>query len=197
MLANDEAVREVVYGDGGVLASLPKGAVHISSSTISVALAEQLAADHDQAGQGFVAAPVFGRPDAAAAAKLFVVAAGRPETIGTVNPVFAAIGQRTFVVAERPEAANLVKLSGNFLIASVIETLGEAMLSRAHGDEKLPPQVKNTVTVCNANRLTRRTGAVCAAPIVCWPSKRKSFTASGVARGRSWPCPGPSSGCSG
>jgi len=127
MLANDDAVREVVYGDGGVLASLPKGAVHISSSTISVALAEQLAADHDQAGQGFVAAPVFGRPDAAAAAKLFVVAAGRPATIGTVNPVFAAIGQRTFIVAERPEAANLVKLSGNFLIASVIETLGEAM----------------------------------------------------------------------
>jgi len=127
MLANDEAVREVVYGDGGVLASLPKGAVHISSSTISVALAEQLAADHDQAGQGFVAAPVFGRPDAAAAAKLFVVAAGRPGTIETVKPVFAAIGQRTFVVAERPEAANLVKLSGNFLIASVIETLGEAM----------------------------------------------------------------------
>lgn len=127
MLANDDAVREVVYGDGGVLASLPMGAVHISSSTISVALAERLAADHDQAGQGFVAAPVFGRPDAAAAAKLFVVAAGRPETLKTVNPVFAAIGQRTFVVAERPEAANLVKLSGNFLIASVIETLGEAM----------------------------------------------------------------------
>ena len=127
MLANDEAVREVVYGDGGVLASLPKGAVHISSSTISVALAERLAADHEQAGQGFVAAPVFGRPDAAAAAKLFVVAAGRPGTIETVKPVFAAIGQRTFVVAERPEAANLVKLSGNFLIASVIETLGEAM----------------------------------------------------------------------
>jgi len=127
MLANDDAVREVVYGDGCVLASLPMGAVHISSSTISVALAERLAADHDQAGQGFVAAPVFGRPDAAAAAKLFVVAAGRPETLKTVNPVFAAIGQRTFVVAERPEAANLVKLSGNFLIASVIETLGEAM----------------------------------------------------------------------
>jgi len=127
MLANDDAVREVVYGDGGVLASLPKGAVHISSSTISVALAERLAADHEQAGQGFVAAPVFGRPDAAAAAKLFVVAAGRPGSIETVKPVFAAIGQRTFVVAERPEAANLVKLSGNFLIASVIETLGEAM----------------------------------------------------------------------
>ena len=127
MLANDEAVEAVTFGDGGILASLAAGSVHVSSSTISVALSERLTAAHADAGQGFVAAPVFGRPEAAAAAKLFVVAAGAPATLQTVSPAFDAIGQRTFVVSEEPKAANLVKLSGNFLIASVIESLGEAM----------------------------------------------------------------------
>ena len=127
MLANDEAVEAVTFGDGGILASLAAGSVHVSSSTISVALSERLTAAHADAGQGFVAAPVFGRPEAAAAAKLFVVAAGAKATLQTVSPAFDAIGQRTFVVSEEPKAANLVKLSGNFLIASVIESLGEAM----------------------------------------------------------------------
>ena len=127
MLANDEAVEAVTFGDGGILASLAAGSVHVSSSTISVALSERLTAAHADAGQGFVAAPVFGRPEAAAAAKLFVVAAGAPATLQTVSPAFDSIGQRTFVVSDEPKAANLVKLSGNFLIASVIESLGEAM----------------------------------------------------------------------
>ena len=127
MLSNDDAVREVVYGRGGLLATLGKGALHIASSTISPALSRQLAADHQAAGQRFVAAPVFGRPDMAAAGKLFVVAAGPADALATAAPVFEAVGQRTFTVAAAPEAANLVKLSGNFLIASVIETLGEAM----------------------------------------------------------------------
>ncbi|CDO31761.1 NAD(P)-dependent oxidoreductase [Mycolicibacterium porcinum] len=127
MLANDEAVRAVTFGDDGIVSSLSQGAVHVSSSTISVALADQLTAAHGDAGQGFVAAPVFGRPEAAAAAKLFVVAAGSPTTLEVVTPVFEAIGQRTFVLGEAPRAANLVKISGNFLIASVIESLGEAM----------------------------------------------------------------------
>ena len=127
MLADDRAVEAVMFGDGGVLASLRPGATHISSSTISVALAERLTDAHREAGQGFVAAPVFGRPEAAAAAKLFVVAAGEPAAVQALSPVFDAIGQRTFVVSEEPKAASLVKLSGNFLIASVIESLGEAM----------------------------------------------------------------------
>jgi 3-hydroxyisobutyrate dehydrogenase-like beta-hydroxyacid dehydrogenase len=133
MLANDEAVESVVYGDQGVLASLARGAVHISSSTISVALSERLAADHASAGQRFVAAPVFGRPDAAAAGQLFVVTAGAGEAIETATPLFDAIGKQTFVVSETPKAANLIKLSGNFLIASVIESLGEAMALVAKG----------------------------------------------------------------
>jgi 3-hydroxyisobutyrate dehydrogenase-like beta-hydroxyacid dehydrogenase len=127
MLAHDDALSAVVQGDGGVLASLGKGAVHISASTISVAMSERLTGEHAAAGQCFVAAPVFGRPEAAAAAKLFVAAAGAPDAIETVTPLFDAIGQRTFVLGEEPKSANLVKLSGNFLIASVIESLGEAM----------------------------------------------------------------------
>ncbi|MFG1396591.1 NAD(P)-dependent oxidoreductase [Roseixanthobacter pseudopolyaromaticivorans] len=127
MLADDKAVEHVVLGDGAVLESLPKGALHISHSTISVALSERLAKAHAQAGQDYVAAPVFGRPEAAAAAKLFVVAAGAPEAVARCAPLFEAMGQRTFALSEKPEAANVVKLSGNFLIASVIEALGEAM----------------------------------------------------------------------
>lgn len=127
MLANDEAVTAVVFGDDGIVASAGPDTVHVSSSTISVALAKRLAEAHGGAGQGFVSAPVFGRPEAAAAAALFVVAAGAPETVDAVTPVFDAIGQRTFAVSEDPSAANLVKLSGNFLIGSVIESLGEAM----------------------------------------------------------------------
>lgn len=127
MLSNDDAVESAVYGDGGVLASLPKGAIHVSSSTISVALSKRLAEQHAARGQRYVAAPVFGRPEAAAAAKLFIVAAGSPEAVKTAMPVFDAIGQRTFTVSEDAPAANIIKLSGNFLIASVIESLGEAM----------------------------------------------------------------------
>ena len=127
MLAHDDALSAVVHGDGGVLDSLGKGAVHISASTISVAMSERLTREHAAAGQRFVAAPVFGRPEAAAAAKLFVAAAGEPDAIRSVTPLFDAIGQRAFVLGEEPKSANLVKLSGNFLIASVIESLGEAM----------------------------------------------------------------------
>jgi len=131
MLADDAAVSQTVSGDvdlaGGIIDSLAPGAVHISCSTISVALSTQLARMHADAGQLFVAAPVFGRPEAAAAAKLFVVAAGAPKAIDIATPVLDAIGQRTFVVSEQPSAANLVKLSGNFMIANVIESLGEAM----------------------------------------------------------------------
>jgi 3-hydroxyisobutyrate dehydrogenase-like beta-hydroxyacid dehydrogenase len=127
MLANDEAVEAVTFGDDGILGSLRPGAVHVSCSTISVDLAQRLTEAHAEAGQRFVSAPVFGRPEAAAARKLFIVAAGEPELLQTLSPVFDALGQRTFVVAEQPSTANLVKLSGNFLIASVIESLGEAM----------------------------------------------------------------------
>jgi 3-hydroxyisobutyrate dehydrogenase-like beta-hydroxyacid dehydrogenase len=127
MLANDEAVESVVLDKGGVIAALAANAVHISSSTISVALAERLASAHEKAGQRFVAAPVFGRPDVAATGKLFIAAAGARSAIEYATPLLNEMGQRTFVVSEDPKAANLVKLSGNFLAACVIESLGEAI----------------------------------------------------------------------
>jgi 3-hydroxyisobutyrate dehydrogenase-like beta-hydroxyacid dehydrogenase len=127
MLADDDTVEMAVYGDGGIIGSLSTGAIHISSSTISVALSERLEAAHAKAGQRFVAAPVFGRPDVAATGRLFVIAAGAPDAVEAAAPLFDAIGQKTFVVSDVPKAANLVKLSGNFLIASVIESVGEAM----------------------------------------------------------------------
>jgi 3-hydroxyisobutyrate dehydrogenase-like beta-hydroxyacid dehydrogenase len=127
MLANDDAVAGVTFGDQGIIAAAGPDTVHISSSTISVELSKRLTEAHRVAGQKFVAAPVFGRPEAAAAAALFVVAAGPADAVSSVTPVFDAIGQRTFVVGDDPSAANLVKLSGNFLIGSVIESLGEAM----------------------------------------------------------------------
>ncbi|MET0988488.1 MAG: NAD(P)-dependent oxidoreductase [Steroidobacteraceae bacterium] len=127
MLADDRAVEGVSFGESGIVRHLSVGAVHISSSTISVALSERLAAAHAQSGQQYVAAPVFGRPDAAATAQLFVVAAGAPQAATRAQPLLDAIGQRTFIVAEQPELANLIKISGNFLIAAVIESLGETM----------------------------------------------------------------------
>jgi len=127
MLADDAALEEIVFGTGGVLASLKKGAAHISSSTISVALSKRLAAAHAVAGQHYLAAPVFGRPDAAASGKLIVVVGGQPKLVETYMPLFKGMGQKTFVISNNPEDANLVKLSGNFLIAVVIESLGEAL----------------------------------------------------------------------
>jgi 3-hydroxyisobutyrate dehydrogenase-like beta-hydroxyacid dehydrogenase len=127
MLADDAAVSSTVFSEGGVLESLREGAVHVSMSTISVSLSDQLAAAHEGANQYFVAAPVFGRPEAAEAARLFIVVAGELEARQACQPLFEAIGQKTFPVGSEPRAANLVKLSGNFLIAAVMESLGEAL----------------------------------------------------------------------
>lgn len=127
MLAHDDAASDIALGDGGLTAHLPIGAIHLSMSTISVALSKRLAQAHAQAGQRYVAAPVFGRPDMAAAAKLFIVAAGDPATLEACQPLFHAMGQKTFAIGTEPSAANLVKLSGNFLMASAIEALGEAV----------------------------------------------------------------------
>ena len=126
MLANDEAVENVVLGREGILATLRPSALHISSSTISVALSQRLAQEHASCGQRYIAAPVFGRPDAAAAAQLVVVAGGEKTAVEAAGPLLAAIARKVFVVGDSPQAANLVKLSGNFLNASIIESLGEA-----------------------------------------------------------------------
>jgi 3-hydroxyisobutyrate dehydrogenase-like beta-hydroxyacid dehydrogenase len=126
MLADDAAVEQVIFGESGALRAMPNGAVHISMSTISVALSARLNEAHVGAGQGYVAAPVFGRPEAAAAAKLLVVASGASAEIEKCRPLLEAVGQRLVIVGERATAANVVKITGNFLIASVMESLGEA-----------------------------------------------------------------------
>lgn len=127
MLANDDAVSAVVDGVGGVLDSLRPGATHVSASTISADLSGRLTAAHAAAGQRFVTATVLGRPDAAAAGKLFVLAAGPREAVDPLMPVLDALGQRTFRVSDVAAVGNVVKLSANFLLATVIESLGEAV----------------------------------------------------------------------
>jgi 3-hydroxyisobutyrate dehydrogenase-like beta-hydroxyacid dehydrogenase len=127
MLADDEAASNIAVGAGGLVENLSKGAIHVSMSTISVALSDRLTRAHAVSGQRYVAAPVFGRPDMAAAAKLFIVAAGDPATVDACRPLFDALGQKTSTIGGEPSAANLVKLTANFLQAAVIESLGEAI----------------------------------------------------------------------
>jgi 3-hydroxyisobutyrate dehydrogenase-like beta-hydroxyacid dehydrogenase len=120
MLADDTALEAVVYGDGGILTA---PALHVSHSTIGVALADRLARDADR----YISAPVFGRPPAAEAGTLFIVAAGADDLIDRCEPLFEAIGQRVFRVGTTPSSANLVKLSGNFMIMAAVEAMAEAM----------------------------------------------------------------------
>ena len=126
MLADDGAVEQVVFGENGVASGLARGAIHISSSTIGTALARRLAAEHARREQGYLSAPVFGRPDAAESRKLIVVAAGDGELVELCRPLFDAIGRQTSVAGPEPWQANAVKLCGNFMLASMIEAFGEA-----------------------------------------------------------------------
>ncbi|WP_090535253.1 NAD(P)-dependent oxidoreductase [Paraburkholderia sartisoli] len=132
MLADDAALREVI--DSQLLENAPRGLIHVNMATISVALAESLAHAHAERGLNYVAAPVLGRPDVAAAGKLTIVAAGPAEAIDLVQPVFDAIGQKTWRIGSLPQQANVMKLAVNFMLASAVETLGEAStLLTGHG----------------------------------------------------------------
>ena len=127
MLADDRANEECTFGVGGILNALPANGLHVALSTISTDLSRRLAEAHRARGQSFVAAPVFGRPEAAEAAQLLVVAAGPPEALERCRPLLEPLGRKLFVVGADPPAANTVKLAGNFLIASMLETLSEAV----------------------------------------------------------------------
>jgi 3-hydroxyisobutyrate dehydrogenase-like beta-hydroxyacid dehydrogenase len=133
MLADDAALFSVLDGESGLLAGLARGAVHVSLSTIGVATADAAAERHAERGQSFVSAPVFGRPEAAAAAKLVVVAAGNAADLDRLQDLFAVISQRVFVIGAKPSTANLVKLCGNFMILAAIESLGEALALAERG----------------------------------------------------------------
>ncbi len=139
MVADDSAVVSIVEGSEGLLATMGRNAVHVSLATISVALARKLAAAHSSAGQGYVSAPVFGRPAAAASGQLLVVAAGPDDQLAKVRPVLESVGRQLVVVGRGPQQANAFKLAGNFLIASMIEALGEAFaFVRRHDVEPKP-----------------------------------------------------------
>jgi 3-hydroxyisobutyrate dehydrogenase-like beta-hydroxyacid dehydrogenase len=134
MLADDAAIEAVLEGDDGMLAAMPAGGIHIAMSTTSVTLAHRLAAAHKAAGQLYVAAPVFGRPDAAEAGKLFVLAAGPDKAIQQIESLLDAIGQQTFRLGTDPAHAAVTKIAGNFMLQAAIEAMAEALaLVRKHG----------------------------------------------------------------
>jgi 3-hydroxyisobutyrate dehydrogenase-like beta-hydroxyacid dehydrogenase len=137
MVANDQALEEVVAGDGGLGATLGQGGVHVSMSTVSPATARRLAELHRRHGSAYVAAPVFGRPEAAAARKLWICAAGAQAAKERVRPVLEALGQAVYDFGEEPAGANVVKLAGNFLILSAVEAMAEAFtLAQKNGVDK-------------------------------------------------------------
>ena len=134
MLSDDRAVEAVVLGADGLLGGLGEGAVHASMSTISAALSRELAARHEARGHGYVAAPVFGRPEAAESASLWVVAGGSEAAVDACRAAFDVVGQGVIEAGADPAQANVFKLAGNFMLASAIEAMAEAFtLVRAHG----------------------------------------------------------------
>jgi len=125
MVADDAALEQVTFGEDGLLAGLRRGGIHCSMSTISVALSRGLREAHLAAGQRFVSAPVFGRPEAAQKRQLWIVCGGEQADLAACEQLFAALGRGAFPMGEPPQA-NVVKLLGNFLIAATIESSGEA-----------------------------------------------------------------------
>ncbi len=138
MLADDAAVEQVTFGENGVASAVAKNAVHISNSTISTALARRLDAEHAKRGQNYLSVPVFGRPEAAEGKKLLVVVAGKQELVERFGPLFDAIGRQTFVIGTEPWQANALKLCGNFMIASMLESFSEAFATLRKAE--VPPQ---------------------------------------------------------
>jgi 3-hydroxyisobutyrate dehydrogenase-like beta-hydroxyacid dehydrogenase len=128
MLFDDEANEQVLFGPNGLLDALEPGALHISSSTISVALSERLTAEHVRRGIDFVAAPVFGRPNVAAEGRLWIVAAGTDAAIQRARPVLEPLSRGISVIGNEPRQAHALKLGGNFLISAMIHSLGEAFV---------------------------------------------------------------------
>jgi 3-hydroxyisobutyrate dehydrogenase-like beta-hydroxyacid dehydrogenase len=126
MVANDHALEEVVLGEKGIGNALGQGGIHISMSTVSPHTAQKLAAHHEKRGTTYLAAPVFGRPEAAAAKKLWICLAGDRKAKERARPVLEELSQGIFDFGEKPEAANVVKLAGNFLIGAAIEAMAEA-----------------------------------------------------------------------
>lgn len=126
MLSDDAAIREVVFA-GDFFSQCRAGVIHIVSSTLSVAMSEQLTDYHREAGIGFIAAPVLGRPDVAARGELNILAAGHPDLIARAEPLFQAIGRKVWLLGDHPPAAHAAKIACNMMIAMTIEAIAEAV----------------------------------------------------------------------
>ncbi|GHO82110.1 NAD(P)-dependent oxidoreductase [Dictyobacter formicarum] len=126
VVANDEALEAVTSGNDGLLAHLGPGGVHLSMSTVSPATARKMQQLHEQQDCFYVAAPVFGRPEAAAARQLWIAVAGKAEAKQRVHRILNVLGQGVFDFGEEAANANVVKISANFMLASAMETMGEA-----------------------------------------------------------------------
>lgn len=127
MVSKDSVLEEVTLGEHGFARVLKNGAVHVSMSTVSAETSEKLQAAHQAEGAHYLAAPVFGRPDAAAAKMLFILSAGPASAREQAAPYLAAMGQKTFELGDEPRLANIIKLCGNFMIMGLIESMGEAL----------------------------------------------------------------------
>ncbi|HEY0666510.1 MAG TPA: NAD(P)-dependent oxidoreductase [Gallionella sp.] len=126
MVANDHALEEVVLGENGIGTKLGAGGIHISMSTVSPQIAQKMVSYYQKQGTAYLAAPVFGRPEAAAERKLWICSAGDGWAKNRARPILEALGQQIFDFGEKPDTANVVKLAGNFLIGSAIESMAEA-----------------------------------------------------------------------
>jgi len=145
MLANDEALAQVAHGPGGLIESLPAGGLHIAMGTHRSDTIRGLAAAHEAAGQVLVAAPVLGRPSAVEAGQLGIIAAGPGDSLAQAQPLFDAIGRRTFAAGPDPATASLLKLTNNMVLACAIEVMGEAfsLVEKSGGD---PETLRDVLT---------------------------------------------------
>ncbi|MBU8918290.1 NAD(P)-dependent oxidoreductase [Bacillus sp. FJAT-29953] len=143
MVANDQAVEELVMGPNGFGEVLGQGGIHLSMSTIAPATSRKLATYHQEHGSQYVASPVFGRPEAAAAQKLNILSSGSTVAKERVKHIQDALGQRVFDVGEEPESANVIKLGGNFMIMAAMEAMAEAFnLAEKNGiDRQLAAEI--------------------------------------------------------
>src|SRR6201995_608515 len=139
MLFDDAAHEEVLFGPNGLMDALEPGTLHISCSTISVALSEKLTAEHARRGHSFVAAPVFGRPNVAEAGKLWIVVSGDDAAVAAARPVLEPLSRGISVIGREPRQAHAVKLGGNFLISAMIHSLGESFVFAA--SQGIEPEV--------------------------------------------------------
>ncbi|HEY1897147.1 MAG TPA: NAD(P)-dependent oxidoreductase [Terracidiphilus sp.] len=144
MLFDDAAHEEVLFGPkdlpvNGLLSALRPGALHVSLSTISVALSERLTVEHARRGQEFVAAPVFGRPNVAKQGQLWIVVAGADDAVAKTRPLLDSLSRGISVIGKEPRQAHAVKLGGNFLISAMIHALGESFVFAA--SQGIDPEV--------------------------------------------------------